>query len=148
MLLIHCTSRHLKGVLVCPCMKCMYGSLYDVNESNVTLSLMLKKHVKVMSYMMKQWMIIVVWLSMGILKEHYVGLVVWYAILTLHLVYLASPIGGGHLCKFFNAWMFLKCLWYWLVILWTKWSMLILSSFKDLFVRYWGDCIATSLCLT
>ena len=38
---------------MCHYMKCMNGSLYDVNENNVTYCLMLRKHVKFMSYMMK-----------------------------------------------------------------------------------------------
>ena len=43
----------------------MNGSRFDVNGSNVTLSLMLKKHVEVMSYLMKLLMIIVVLLIEG-----------------------------------------------------------------------------------
>ena len=52
-LLIQCTSRHFEVVLVCPYVKCMNGPGCDVKESNLTLCLMLRKHVKGMSCMME-----------------------------------------------------------------------------------------------
>ena len=38
---------------MCPYMKRMNGSQYYANECNVTLCLMLRKHVKIMSCMIK-----------------------------------------------------------------------------------------------
>ena len=48
--------------MVCPYMKCMDESLYEVNESNLTLCLILRKHVKVMSSMIKLIIMNVVYL--------------------------------------------------------------------------------------